>query len=141
MFVLDAAVDVGQACSDAVLVALERGEVDGVCEVRGEELVGLVFEASAVRCQLGEFVGSGRESFVECLHDFLGEADVLGFVDRDAGVAVGDQLLGDGNGDCAPGAFRLAGSAAAAGEVGVLDALLVRRQVELQAGAACPAEQ
>ncbi|MFB9620868.1 hypothetical protein [Brooklawnia cerclae] len=82
MLVLDAAVDVGQSCADAVLVALERGEVDGVGEVRGEELVGLVFEASAVRRQLCEFVGACSEAFVERGLDLLGEADVLGLVEE-----------------------------------------------------------
>jgi hypothetical protein len=37
VFVLDATVDVGQACSDAVLMPLESGEVDGVGEVGSEE--------------------------------------------------------------------------------------------------------
>ncbi|WP_454158190.1 hypothetical protein [Microbacterium lacticum] len=37
----EAAVHVGQARADAVLVAFEGVEVDGVGEVRGEELVGL----------------------------------------------------------------------------------------------------
>ena len=37
----ESAVHVGEARADAVLVALEGVEVDGVGEVRGEELVGL----------------------------------------------------------------------------------------------------
>ncbi|MDM4762014.1 hypothetical protein QT381_03225 [Galbitalea sp. SE-J8] len=66
---------------------------------------------------------------------------VLGFVDRDAGVAVGDELLGDRNGDCPARASGLAVAAATAGEIGVLDALLVRREVELQPGPARSAEE
>ncbi|WP_246292536.1 hypothetical protein [Naumannella cuiyingiana] len=69
MVVFDAAVDVGQARPDAVLVAFQCGEVDRVGEVSGEELVGLVFQAAAVRCKLGQLVGSGREPFVESLLD------------------------------------------------------------------------
>ncbi|WP_237767464.1 hypothetical protein [Serinicoccus sp. CUA-874] len=37
----ESSVHVGEACADAVLVALEGVEVDGVCEVCREELVGL----------------------------------------------------------------------------------------------------
>ena len=36
VFTGEPAVDVGQSCADAVLVALEGLEVDGVGEVRGE---------------------------------------------------------------------------------------------------------
>ncbi|WP_244301209.1 hypothetical protein [Leucobacter insecticola] len=68
----DAALDVGQACADAVLVAFQRGEVDGVGEVGGEELVGLVFQASTVRREFGQLVGTCRESLVECRLDLLG---------------------------------------------------------------------
>ncbi|WP_226841642.1 hypothetical protein [Brevibacterium sp. FME37] len=38
-----AAVDVRKACADAVLVPFEGGKVDGVGEVRGEQLVALRF--------------------------------------------------------------------------------------------------
>ncbi|MGB4779858.1 hypothetical protein [Microbacterium sp.] len=40
-----AAVHIGQSRADAVLVTLQRGQVDGVSEVRREQLVGLRFEA------------------------------------------------------------------------------------------------
>ncbi|RXW31462.1 hypothetical protein [Propioniciclava flava] len=84
VFILDAAVDIGQACADAVLVTFQGGEVDGVSEVCGEELVGLIFEPPAVGSEFCQFVGASREALVECLLDFLGEADVLGFVQRPA---------------------------------------------------------
>lgn len=41
-----------------------RGEVDGVGEVGGQKLVGLVFRPSAVGRQLGELIGAGGESLV-----------------------------------------------------------------------------
>jgi hypothetical protein len=40
----EALVDVGEARADAVLVPLQRREVDGVGEVRGKQLVALGFE-------------------------------------------------------------------------------------------------
>lgn len=132
MLVLDAALDVSQARADAVLVTFQRGEVDGIGEVGGEELVRLILQAAAVGGEFCEFFGSGCEAFVECFLDLLGEADVLGLVDRDAGVAVGDELFSDRNGYCAAGALGLAGASSAAGVVGVLDALLVCGEVELQ---------
>jgi hypothetical protein len=39
-----AVLDVGEPGADAVLVPLERGQVDGVGEVRGEQLVALGFQ-------------------------------------------------------------------------------------------------
>lgn len=41
----EALLDVGKPGADAVLVALQRGQVDGVGEVCGEKLVALCFEA------------------------------------------------------------------------------------------------
>ncbi|WP_447943016.1 hypothetical protein [Microbacterium aurum] len=41
----EAAVHIGQSRADAVLVTLQRGQVDSVSEVRREQLVGLRFEA------------------------------------------------------------------------------------------------
>lgn len=69
VFAGEAAVDVGEPGADAVLVALQGLQVDGVGEVRGEELVALVLEALAVLGQLGEFLGAGGESFIECCLD------------------------------------------------------------------------
>ncbi|MFT0761980.1 hypothetical protein VRY54_02830 [Actinomyces sp. F1_1611] len=45
MLVVDAPVDVGDAGADAVLVAFQGIEVDGVGEVRGEEPVVLVLQS------------------------------------------------------------------------------------------------
>lgn len=100
--------------------------------MRGQELVGLVFHTASVGGEFRQLIGSRCESLVEGLLDLLGEADVLGFVDADAGVAVGDELFGDRNGDCSTSASGLTRAAAAARVVGILDALLVRGQVELQ---------
>lgn len=58
-------VDVGEPGADAVLVTLQGVEVDGVGEVRGQELVALVLEPSAVLGQLGQFLGAGGEAFIE----------------------------------------------------------------------------
>jgi hypothetical protein len=69
MFGLQASVNVRQADPDPVLVTLQRVEVDGVGEVRCQELVTLVFEASAVGGQLGQRLRAGGEPFIErCLN-------------------------------------------------------------------------
>ncbi len=104
-------------------------DVDAVGEVGGEDLVGRVFQPAPVGGGLGEFVGSGGEALVVCRLDLLGEADVPGLVDRDVGVAVSDELLGDGNGDCTARALGFAGASASVGVVGGLDALLVRGEL------------
>jgi len=51
-----AVLDVGEPSSDAVLVPFERGQVDGVGEVRGEQLVALGFQARPVRGEVGELL-------------------------------------------------------------------------------------
>lgn len=53
LFVLlgEALLDVGQAGPDAVLVPLERREVDGVGEVRAQQLVALGLQTCPVRGQ------------------------------------------------------------------------------------------
>ncbi|MCA0337671.1 hypothetical protein SDC9_146755 [bioreactor metagenome] len=56
VFAGEAAVDVTKPCPDAVLVPFEGFQVDGVGEVRGEQLVALVLESFAVLCQLGQFL-------------------------------------------------------------------------------------
>ncbi|XBW08778.1 hypothetical protein SAC06_04275 [Scrofimicrobium sp. R131] len=104
-------------------------DVDAVGEVGGEDLVGRVFQPAPVGGGLGEFVGSGGEALVECRLDLLGEADVPGLVDRDVGVAVSDELLDDGNGDCTARALGFAGASASVGVVGVLGALLVHGEL------------
>ncbi len=60
VFVLDAAFNVCQPGAGAVLVPFQRGEVDGVGEVGGEEPVGPILQSSVVRGEFGQFVGSGE---------------------------------------------------------------------------------
>jgi hypothetical protein len=137
----ETAVDVREAGTDAVLVAFEGIEVDGVGEVGGEDLVGLGFQSAPVRGQLGEFVGACGEAFIECGLDLSGQVRVLGLADRDTRVAVGDEAFGDRDWDGTPGATGGALPPAGAGEVGVADALLVLREVKLHPRPTGPAEQ
>jgi hypothetical protein len=60
-----AVLDVGEPGADAVLVPLERGQVDGVGEVRGEQLVALSFQARPVRGEVGELLIASRSALVE----------------------------------------------------------------------------
>ena len=55
MFVMlgEAMFDVGESCADAVLVPLQRAQVDGVGEVRREQLVAFGFEPGSVRGEVG----------------------------------------------------------------------------------------
>ncbi|WP_246322364.1 hypothetical protein [Microlunatus parietis] len=114
------------------MVAFEGVEVDRVGEVRGEELVALVLESSAVLVQFCEFLGAGGEAFVERGLDLRGERGVLGLGDGDLLVAVGDELLGDSDWQGTAGAVLPFGGAAGADVVGVADALLVGGVVQLQ---------
>lgn len=59
-------------------MAFEGGEVDGVGDVRGQELVGFAFEPSPVGGEFREFGGAGGEAFIECGRDLLREVCVLG---------------------------------------------------------------
>ncbi len=57
LVVLDQAlVHVGQARPDAVLMPLQRVEVDRVGEVRGQQLVTLCFELGSVCHEVGDFL-------------------------------------------------------------------------------------
>ncbi|WP_271404535.1 hypothetical protein [Kocuria palustris] len=87
VFAGEPAIDVGQSGADAVLVALQGLQVDGVGEVRGEELVALVLEPLAVLGQLGQFLGAGGQAFVERGLDLRGECGVFGLGDGDVLVA------------------------------------------------------
>ncbi|MEZ7897417.1 MAG: hypothetical protein QMB98_01200 [Flaviflexus sp.] len=78
---------VSEAGAEAVLVTLEGVEVDRVGEVRGEQLVALVLEPLAVLGQLGQFLGTGGEAFVERGLNLRRERRVLDFGDRDVPVA------------------------------------------------------
>ncbi|MFT4232128.1 MAG: hypothetical protein QM606_05030, partial [Leucobacter sp.] len=99
VFAVEFAVDLGEAGADAVLVAFEGLEVDGVGEVRGEELVGLVLEPLPVRGELGEFLGLGREALLERRVDLGGEIVVGLLADPDPLVAGGHEVFGDTNGN------------------------------------------
>ncbi|WP_246043521.1 hypothetical protein [Rarobacter incanus] len=133
VFVVDAPVDVGDACADAVLVAFQGIEVDGVGEVRGEDLVALALQLLPRRGQFSEFRASRGEPFVEYSLDSCREPCVLRFGNSDALVAVGDELLRNPDGYCAAGAGGAFRGAPGADVVGVSVALLVVGEVELEA--------
>ena len=86
--------DVGEPGSDAILVPLERWQVDGISEVRGEQLVALCFEPRPVRGEVGELLIAPCSALVERGVDFGGEV-LVGFADRDVGVGILDQALGN----------------------------------------------
>ncbi|MCA0346110.1 MAG: hypothetical protein LCH31_03535 [Actinobacteria bacterium] len=104
VFTGESTVDVGESGADAVLVTLQGFQVDGVGEVRRQELVALVLESLAVLGQPGQLLGAGGEAFIERGLDLGGEGGVLGLGDRDVLVAVGDELLGDTDGNGAASA-------------------------------------
>ncbi|WP_061942683.1 hypothetical protein [Brevibacterium ravenspurgense] len=131
VFAGEAAVDVSKPCPDAVLVPFEGFQVDGVGEVRGEQLVALVRQALTVLGQFGQFLGAGGEPFIERCLDLGGEGGVLLFGDGDVSVAVRDQLLGDSDGHGPSGAVLSFGGSTGADVVGVAHALLVGWVVQL----------
>ncbi|MEJ1092592.1 hypothetical protein [Microbacterium istanbulense] len=99
-----AVLDVGESGSDAVLVPLESRKVDGVGEVRRQELVALGFQACTVRREVGELLIAASRSLVERGVDFGGEVPVVVFADRDARVGVFDQALRNLDGHRSAGA-------------------------------------
>ncbi|WP_420733715.1 hypothetical protein [Brevibacterium luteolum] len=131
VFTGEPAIDVGEPGADAVLVALQGLQVDGVGEVRGQELVALGLEPLAVLSQLGQFLGAGGQAFVERRLDLRGEGGVLVFGDGDVAVTVGHELLGDPDGDGPAGAVLAFGGATGTDVVAIADALLVGRVVQL----------
>lgn len=58
VFAGEATVEVSKPGPDAVLVPFEGFQVDGVGELRDEQLVALVLESLAVLGQLGQFLGA-----------------------------------------------------------------------------------
>ena len=58
--------NVGEPSTDAVLVSFERWQVDGVGEMRGEQLVALGFQARPIRGEVSEFLILARAALVEC---------------------------------------------------------------------------
>ena len=126
----EALLDVGESGADAVLVSLQRRQVDGVGEVRGQQLVALGFEPGAVGGEVGELLIPSGALLVERGVDFGGEVPVVGLADRDARVGVLDQPLGNLDGHGASGAGGLLRGAAGADEVGVGRAARVGGEVE-----------
>ncbi|WP_298038441.1 hypothetical protein [uncultured Microbacterium sp.] len=128
-----ATVHVRQPRADSILVALQRCQVDGVGEVRREELVGLGFQACPVRGQVRDFLVLARVAFVECRINVGCEPLVGGVADREGGVGVRDQALGDGDGHGPSCAVRFLRGAAGADEVGVGRPARIRGEIEQHA--------
>ncbi|WP_287270748.1 hypothetical protein [Microbacterium sp.] len=126
----EAVFDVREAGADAVLVSFQGGQVDGVGEVRGEELVALGFDPGPVRGEVGELLILSGAALVERCIDLRGDGPVVVLVDRDRGVGVLDQPFGDLDGDGSAGAGGLLGGAAGADEVGVGGAAGVGGEVQ-----------
>ncbi|WP_238329483.1 hypothetical protein [Ornithinimicrobium humiphilum] len=91
------------------MVALECVEVDGVGEVRSQQLVTLGLQPLTVGGQLSQGLGAGGEAFVERGVDLLGQSRVGLLADGDLLVAVLDELLGDADRDGFAGAGFAAG--------------------------------
>ncbi|MFN8086250.1 MAG: hypothetical protein U0Q04_04640 [Microbacterium sp.] len=127
----EAAVNVGESCADAVLVPFEGIQVDGVGEVRCEQLLALVLEALAVGHEFRDLGRLRGEPFVERRLNLRGQGGVLRLRDGNVLVAVGDELLDDPDGDSPAGAVLAFGGASCADEVRVSDALAVGREVKL----------
>ncbi len=83
----EALLDVGEARADAVVVPLQRWQVDGVGEVRRQGLVALGFESGAVGGEVSKLLIPPSALLIERGVDFGGEVSVVGLADRD--VAVG----------------------------------------------------
>ncbi|WP_240423362.1 hypothetical protein [Leucobacter sp. wl10] len=123
-------VHVGEARPDAVLVPFQGGEVDGVGEVRGQQLVTLRFELGAVGHEVGYLLVAACHALVERGIDLRGEVAVGLVADRDGGVGVRDEAFGDRDRHRPPGAVGFLRGAAGADEVGVGDAFGVGGEVE-----------
>lgn len=108
----EALLDVGEARTDAVLVPLQRQEIDGVGEVRREELVALCFEPGSVGGEVGELLIPPSALLIERGVDFGREVTVVVLANRDAPGGVFDQPLGNLDGHGPAGAGRLLGGAA-----------------------------
>ncbi|MFT4305336.1 MAG: hypothetical protein QM604_00430 [Microbacterium sp.] len=102
------ALDVRESGSDAILMPLERGEVDSVGEVRGEELVAFGFQPCPVRGEVGELLVTPCAALVERGVHLGGEVPVVVLADRDALVGVCDEAFGQVDGHGASGAGGLA---------------------------------
>ncbi|WZW97294.1 hypothetical protein PCC79_10235 [Propioniciclava soli] len=123
-------VHVGQARPDAVLVPFQGREVDGVGEVRGQQLVALGFEAGSVCHEVGYLLIAACHALVERGIDLRGEVAVGGVVDRDGGIGVRHEAFGDRDGHGPPGAGCPFRCPAGADEVCVGDPARVGGEVE-----------
>ena len=123
--------DVGEGDADAVLVAFQGVEVDGVGEVGFEELVRFGFEPLFGGGEVVDGLGPLSQALIEGGLDPLCELCVGGRGDGDLLVAVGDELLSDANGHGLPRTGGAFGGSAGADVVGVADALFVAGVVEL----------
>nr|WP_229742385.1 hypothetical protein [Gordonia jinhuaensis] len=141
VIVLELAVDLGEPSADPVLMTLQRVEVDGVGEVRGEELLALGFEPLAVRGELGEFLGTRGHPLVKRGIDLLGQFRVGGLANPDPLVGGLDKVFGDPDGNGLAGAGGALAGPAGADVVGVADPLLVPGEVQVKAGLAGRAVQ
>lgn len=81
-----AVLDVCEPGPDAVLVPLERWQIDDVGEVRGQQLVALCLQARPVRGEVRELLIAASRSLVESRVNFGSEVTVVVFADRDVGV-------------------------------------------------------
>nr|WP_264292559.1 hypothetical protein [Tessaracoccus defluvii] len=126
----EALLDVCQPCADAVLMSLERREVDGVGKVCGQQLVTLGFEACPVRGEVGELLIPPGTALVERGIDLRREMPVVGFADRDRGVGVLDEPFRNLHRHRATGAVRPLRCTAGTDEVGVGRAAWIGREVE-----------
>nr|WP_245995497.1 hypothetical protein [Luteococcus japonicus] len=137
----EALLDVGEARAEAVLVPLQRGQVDGVGEVRGQQLVALCFETCPVGGEVGELLIPASALLIERGIDFGGEVSVVVLADRDVPVGVFDEPFGDLDGYGSTGAGGSLGGAAGADEVGVGGAARVSGEVQQHPRPARPAVQ
>ena len=133
--------DVVQGNPDAVLVAFQGVEVDGVGEVGFEELVRFGFEPLFGGGEVVDGLRPLGKPLIERRFDLLCELLVGLLGDGDVLVAVGDELFGDADGNGLPRAAGAFGGSAGADVVGVADALFVAGVVELQPGVAGTAIQ
>ncbi|MEF2254458.1 hypothetical protein V2V91_04810 [Microbacterium schleiferi] len=104
-----ALLDVREPRADAVLVPLERGQVDGIGEVRRQQFVALSFQAHPVRREVSELLIAASRSLVESCVNLGSEVAVVGFADRDVGVGARDQTFRDLHGHRPSGAGGLLG--------------------------------
>nr|WP_263283234.1 hypothetical protein [Nocardioides rotundus] len=141
MVVLELAVDLSESGADPVLMPFEGVEVDGVGEVRGQELLALGLKALAVRGQLGELLRAGGHPLIERGVDLLGQCGVGCLADPDPLVAGLDEGFGDPDGNGLAGAGGALAGPAGADVVGVADPLLVPGEVQVQPGLAGRAVQ